>query len=205
MQRELRKHLTSRWSDGHLIEIDYNALEARVLSWISKNDTPTGDVYDWISKTTGAAVPRNVIKEATLAAIYGMTRKNFALRYQDMPDAVDVYESVRSLMKVQELDGRLRTQKHFTNVFGRPLPETTAWVSYYVQSSAVDIACHGFKCLIDKLNSDVAVPVFLIHDALVLDVRSSEVENIKELCKDGLDIGIINQRFPVKVRYFNHD
>lgn len=206
LQRELRSGLTSRWDDGVLVEIDFNSLEARVLNWIVGNQVEQGDLYSWIGNATGAAnVPRNVIKEATLAAIYGMTRKNFALRYQDMPDALDVYESVRKLLKVQELETRLRAMSHFKNAFGRPLPDTTAWISYHVQSSAVDVACSGFLWLVNQLNNECAVPIYLIHDAIILDVKLPYLKTIQNICKDGLNIDIFNQTLPVKVRQFNHE
>lgn len=206
LQRELRSNLISGWDDGQLVEIDFNALEARVINWLAGNEAPGDDAYSWIGKKANAEnVPRKVIKEATLAAIYGMTRKNFALRYQDIPDAVDVYESVRKLLRVQELESRLRVSERFTNAFDRPLPQTTAWVSYHVQSSAVDIACGGFKWLVDRLSADWAIPIYLIHDAIILDVKTSKLDKLNEICGQGLRIDIIDQHFPVKVRSFNHD
>jgi hypothetical protein len=206
LPKEQRKHLASRWDDGALIEVDFNALEARVINWIAKNDTISSDMYTWIGEKVGTgAVERAVIKEATLAAIYGMSRRNFALRYQDMPDAIEVYEAVRKLLKVQELDLHLRNMSPLTNVFGRKLPETTAKISYHVQSSAVDIACHGFWWLVSQIENEFAVPVYVIHDALVLDVQQCYVERLTEICKDGLRIDIMNCNLPIKLRSFNHE
>lgn len=206
LPKEQRRHLTSRWDDGVLIEVDFNALEARVINWIAKNDTIVTDMYTWIGEKVGTGtVERSVIKEATLAAIYGMSRRNFALRYQDMPDAIEVYEAVRKLLKVQELDLHLRNMSPLTNAFGRKLPETTAKISYHVQSSAVDIACHGFWWLVSQIEKEFAVPVYIIHDALVLDVRKCYVERLTEICKAGLYIDIMNCNLPIKLRSFNHE
>lgn len=206
LPREQRENLISRWDDGDLIEIDFNSLEARVLNWIARNDIVEGDMYTWIGSQAGTGtVPRGVVKEATLAAIYGMSRRNFALRYQDMPDAVDVYESVRRLMRVQELDTKLRDMNPLLNAFGRPLQDTTARISYHVQSSAVDIACHGFSWLVSQLDPDFAVPVYIIHDALVIDAKKSWIPRIEQICKDGLQISIMKCNLPVKIRSFNHE
>ena len=206
LPKERRSNLRSQWDDGVLVEIDFNALEARVLSWIARNDPVEGDMYEWIGSQAGTGnVPRAVVKEATLAAIYGMSRRNFALRYQDMPDAVDVYESVRKIMRVQDLDSRLRDMNPLRNAFGRPLPDTTAKISYHVQSSAVDIACHGFLWLVSQLDKSQAVPIYVIHDALVLDIRKQYISHVEGLCKDGLEISIMKCNLPIKIRSFNHE
>lgn len=201
LPKDQRKKIVSRWADGVILEVDFNALEARVLSWIAGNDQVAGDLYETIGALAGLRdIARGVIKEATLAAIYGMSRRNFALRYQDMPDAIDVYEKVRKVMRVNELDKDLAGRQSFSNAFGRPLAQTGARISHYVQSSAVDVACHGFLNLVESLDPSNAVPIFLIHDAIILDVRESYVENIEEFCKNGLSVSIMKQNLPVKVR-----
>lgn len=203
MQRDLRKNIVSRWSDGVLVEVDFRALEARVLCWICGNKPDTDDVYEWISKKMETGnVPREVVKEATLAAIYGMSRRNFVLRYQDMPDSPEIYDSIRKLMRVKDLEDKLTKLDRFENAFGRPLRDANARVSHHVQSSAVDIACHGFHDLLKRINGDHAVPIFLIHDAIVLDVRKSYVPEVEKICKEGLMIDIIGHRFPVKAGRF---
>lgn len=201
LPKDQRKKLISRWNDGVLIEIDFNALEARVLSWMAGNDAICGDLYEWIGKHADlGGMPRGIIKEATLSAVYGMSKRNFALRFQDAPDAVVAYEKVKQMMKIRALEERIAGLKRFQNEFGRPLRQDNASVSHYVQSSSVDIACHGFKWLIDKINPDFAVPVFLIHDAIILDVKSHYVDELRQICNSGLFVSLIDQHLPVKVR-----
>jgi len=203
LQKDLRSALASRWSDGVLIGVDFNSLEARVLNWLAGNKAPEGDLYEWIGKTSGALeTPRSVIKEATLSAIYGMSKRNFALRYQDMSDAVEVYDSVRSILKVRDLEDKIKRMGKFANEFGRPLPDTTAPISYYVQSSAVDVACHGFKWLIDRLDPEKALPIFIIHDEIVIDARKEYLVTIEEICKAGVHVSILGTFLPVKIRRF---
>lgn len=206
LPRNQRHHLASRWKGGKLIEVDFNSLEARVLGWISGHGQIQDDMYTWIGEKSGAkSAPRAVIKEATLSAVYGMSRRNFALRYQDMPDAVEIYENVRHLMKVPDLDRQLASSKSFSNAFGRPLAETTARISHFIQSSAVDVACHGFHWLADQIDKNYAVPVYLIHDAIVIDAKPEYVSEIQKICKDGLPVSIVGHHFPVKIKEFNSD
>ena len=204
MPKDSRGIFVSRWgTDGSLMEIDYNALELRVLSWIQDLDIDMPDAYMWVARQIdGIDVPRHVIKEAILAAMYGMSRKNFALRYQDMPDAVDVYDRVRSLLGIHNLDVRLG-KGDFANTFGRHLADTTARISHYVQSSAVDIACDGFMHLVENMPN--VVPCFIIHDALIIDVHNDNINSVKKFCKDGLSVGIIDQQLEVRLRRFGSE
>ena len=206
LPKDNRKKIRSRWDDGELIEIDFNALEARVLGWISDKKIETIDAYEWIGRESNFRdTPRAVIKEATLSAIYGMSRRNFALRFQDSPDALEVYDSIRKLMKVNELDEKLRSMKRFENAFGRPLGDTSAKISHHVQSSAVDVACNGFLSLVKNLDLSFAKPIFLIHDAIVIDAKKSYLQEIEQICKNGLRVDIIDRSFPVKIRRFGHE
>jgi hypothetical protein len=200
LQRGLRDSIISRWPDGEIIEIDYNALEARVLAWLAGNDLPDGDLYSWIGEKSGAkGVQRSVVKEATLAATYGMSKRNFALRYQDMQDAPEIYQNVRKILRVEELDARLASMPQLKNAFGRKLADTTSRVSHHVQSSAVDVACSGFLNLLGLIDSTCAVPIFLVHDAIVLDVRHSYLPDLEKICKSGLFVDMVGQHFPVKI------
>lgn len=206
LPKENRDRIRSRWDDGELIEIDFNALEARVLGWISDKKIELVDAYEWIGRESQFRdTPRAVIKEATLSAIYGMSRRNFALKFQDTPDAIEVYDSIRKLMRVGELDEKLRTMKRFENAFGRPLGDTNARISHFVQSSAVDVACSGFLDLVSLLDPDFAKPIFLIHDAIVIDSKKCYTREIETICKEGLRINIIDRSFPVKIRRFGHE
>lgn len=200
LQRSLRDSIVSRWPDGEIVEVDYNALEARVLTWISGNDLPAEDLYGWIGEHAGAkGVQRSVVKEATLAATYGMSKRNFALRYQDMQDAPEIYQNVRKILKVEELDGRLAKMPQLKNAFGRRLSDTTSRVSHHVQSSAVDVACSGFLDLLSAVDSSCVVPIFLVHDAIVLDVKRSYLLELEKICKNGLFVDIVGHHFPVKM------
>lgn len=206
LQRDLRRHIRSRWDDGELLEIDFNSLEARVLGWISGNIIDDPDAYTWVGREAGFVdTPRAVIKEATLSAIYGMSRKNFALRFQDTPDAIEIYESIRRLLRVRQLDEKLQSMPRLENAFGRPLTDTSARISHHVQSSAVDVACSGFLWLVRQLDTEIAKPVFLIHDALVIDVKGHATQEVESICKEGLQVDIVGHRFPVKVRRFGRE
>lgn len=201
LPKEMRKRLASRWRDGELVEIDFNALEARVLSWMAGNDPVSGDLYEWIGKNSElGSMPRSIIKEATLSAVYGMSKRNFALRFQDAPDALIAYDQVKRIMKISDLDRKISALPVFQNQFGRSLRQENSSISHYVQSSSVDIACHGFKWLVDQIDPASALPVFLIHDAIILDIKSGYLDELQKICNTGLFVSLIDQHLPVKMR-----
>ena len=58
------------------------------------------------------------------------------------------------------------------------------------------------KKLIEKIKSSNvdACPVFLIHDAIGIDVRKSQLKKLRALCKDGLYSETIGINFPVRIK-----
>jgi hypothetical protein len=106
------------------------------------------------------------------------------------------------MLGVLDLDRSLG-KGDFANAFGRRLADTTARISHYVQSTAVDVACDGFMHLVESLPE--IVPCFIIHDALVIDVHNDVLEDVKLACKDGLQVGIIGQHLQVRLRSFGSE
>ena len=74
------------------------------------------------------------------------------------------------------------------NYFGRPIRnidenKSNVIVNNYIQSSAVDIALTYFYELVINLNLEKAVPLFIIHDAFVFDVKQSYIEEFSKHIK----------------------
>ena len=56
----------------------------------------------------------------------------------------------------------------------------------------------GLNTLVFKI-SDKILPLFLIHDAIILDVPGEYLSTIDLLCKSGLPVPILNKNFPVQI------
>lgn len=200
MQRDRRSVFKSRYTDGVLIEIDFNALDARTLLAIAGIDAPATDLYAFIADKCQLQCDRSIIKEAVLAAMYGMSIKNFTARYESFPDAIDVLQSVKDFFNVKEIERKINSLSSMQNHFGRPLPNASKILSHYVQSTAVDVVCQGFLKIIDQI--DEPYPIFLIHDALVLDVKKSYVPQLKKIVERGIIIDGFESIFPLKCKEF---
>ena len=75
-------------------------------------------------------------------------------------------------------------------------PQDHLFVNTFAQSTGVDVALLGFKSVMDRLGIDGVRPLFVLHDALILDVRSDrlkDVENISSVKVHGYDAA-----FPLK-------
>ena len=81
--------------------------------------------------------------------------------------------------------------KFINNFYGRRVKtETThTLINHYVQSTAVDVAMLGFMNILDYVSEldklDDIVPMFILHDALILDVNENSFSLINGLCKLG--------------------
>lgn len=99
-----------------------------------------------------------------------------------------VLESLRSKLYEQWKE---TGYKFVTNFYGRRVKTETAHtlVNHYVQSTAVDVAMLGFLNILDYVaeigKEDEIVPMFILHDALVLDIHENSFSMINGLCKLG--------------------
>ena len=79
------------------------------------------------------------------------------------------------------------------NLYGRLVPTVDigsyALINRLIQSSAVDVALMGFSNIvsfIEEMNwKEDIIPLFVLHDALILDIRKNHFNTIPTLCKIG--------------------
>ena len=142
------------------------------------------DMYSTISEGFDFEVDRSIIKQAVISASYGSSKEAL---YKKLPrNKVDslmkrineflcLEECLQKAQKSSENDCR-------TNFYGRPLwnakvKEENVILNNFVQSTAVDVALSGFANIVSRLNKEKAKPLFIIHDALMIDVEE-DYQNI---------------------------
>lgn len=209
----VRSFLRSRYRDGCIVEIDFSSLEPRVALAIAGVQTDARDVYDQINaEILGGELTRDSAKLATLSAMYGASERSLA---ESLPENIKprkVIDSIRSRIgfdqAVKKLKSDMESKGRSTNYFGRPIiapPDRNVrdavLFNWLIQSSAVDVALQGFRDLTAKLNK-LGVefsPVFVIHDALLIDVKKSHLDLIKTVCSAGCEIDGL-AKFPLTVK-----
>ena len=181
-----RKVIRSRFSDGRILQVDFVSLEPRVALYSVGQDPGGEDVYEWIAKSVGTGLTRSKVKVPTLSVLYGQSARN--------DDAVSssIREKIKALFKVSELQERVGSGS-FVNGYGRPLEkvEDRLVISHYTQSTAVDVALLGFHRILNDLGSYVGkevIPLFVLHDALILDVSPEIYGHLKGLVEAGVNV-----------------
>lgn len=188
-----RSIIKSRHKSGKIINVDFVSLEPRFARAITGNSVEK-DVYNEILGLTDIVVDRSVIKQAVLSSLYGSTKdkrldKLSLERSNQIMEIVWNYfdlENTRKKFSIRDKWGYIR------NYFGRPLmitsDRTNVIYNNYVQSSCVDISLQYFYQLVNDLKSDLISPLFILHDALILDVSECQLEAIKSYIETPYEI-----------------
>ncbi|MDB4337641.1 DNA polymerase [bacterium] len=208
LKKDFRTIFKSRYTGGKIVQLDYTSLEPRIMMALSGKD-PSRDIYKDVAKDLSLDLDRTKLKIAVMGALYGIS----AVRLQSMVsrtvDASIVLDKIKKIFKINELGNRLareyRTDSKICNFYGRPLtftkPDKHLFVSHYVQSTGVDVCLGGFNKIIDTIKSkDLKIsPIYIIHDALILDVAPEEFNSLKKLAASGAKIDGFNIDFPISI------
>ena len=203
-----RKIFMSRFEDGQLLSIDFRSIEPRIALYMA-NKEPTDDVYDFIkTQILNNKIDRRRAKLITLSALYGQSSSELQKGLPEGITATDVLSRVQMHFCLSELKKSLRknTQEDvLKNFVGRPLKQLGnddhALVSHFLQSSAAEISILIFDKILHSLSSDNVIPLFVIHDALVLDCNKLGADEVKNLLSES--IAWKNWKFPLSISQFD--
>lgn len=184
---------------GSVWEVDFVSLEPRFVLHV-QGKTPPVDIYEDIrQRVFRGELERRVVKTATISALYGSSAELVSDLTGAGSTAKTIIRRVKEYFLSDELAARLSTETvsgPLHNYYGRPLIEMVRGVkpvklvSHYVQSSCVDTALLGFSALCDKLKSLNARPIYVIHDAVLIDVPSGAESEFLEVCNVGIDLDV---------------
>ena len=150
-------------------------------------------------------VDRDTVKIAVISELYGSSKRAIGLRLGLAGKMLeDFIELIQSYFKTANLRKRLKEEFIQTgkirNRFGRPLdlddPQDHLFINTYTQSTGVDVSLLGFKKIADDLGLDGIRPLFVLHDALILDVRSDRIKDVENYMT--VSIPTYEHQFPLK-------
>jgi len=205
LKKEYRPIIKPSHQDGKIISIDFASLEARILLYESGNDCSEFDLYGMLAERFGG-MPRDLVKAAVLSVLYGSSKTTVALNLGVSEDKVTkVIKQIEEYIDTRALIKRLKEEHKQTgyikNRFGRQLtvdrPQDNIFVSYYAQSTGVDVSLMGFGNVIDALGTEGVRPVFVLHDALILDVHPDRLDDVAKINK--IKVPGYDQAFPLKI------
>ncbi len=223
LNKDYRRILCSRFGkDGKLLYVDYKSLEPRVVLAIAsiKSEIPQDIYLDVLSNLNENSITREVIKTTVVSELYGAGRETIETELAKYTRNIsNIIQTIIEYFGLDDLRKRLLDQfntnegKYILNHYGRPVSTIDAQpymlLNYLVQSTAVDVAMLGFQNIINEINNsnleDKVVPVFLLHDALILDVHKEQEPYVKSvLTKVGSEniYGFESTKFWLKVEEF---
>jgi len=205
LPQKYRNVIQSSFKRGKIIQIDFVSIEPRVLSLVL-GGSPPADIYTHINQNLfDDRMTRSQVKLAVLAAMYGISHKKLS-EMIPTENSRAVIRAVRNFFGLGRLENELTlaaTSGKLTNYFGRPLASDVSrksiLISHYIQSSASDLALTGFSKLVNVLdyNNVSFKPIFVIHDALIIDVDTTCLDKIESICAEGYKHDLGN--FPLSV------
>jgi len=185
-----RKIFESRWQQkGQLLYIDFKTLEPRVVRKINGKDS-SDDIYLEIADMLEFEVDRIVIKRGIISTLYGATATISGLSQERSKLVLEATKNYFDLASITKKASYVHDVGCRINFFGRPIwnieeSKENKIVNNYIQSTAVDVALSYFSELCDKINLDLCKPIFIIHDALILDVHEDYIDACKSIVSTG--------------------
>lgn len=204
-----RSIFESRFKEGKIVSIDFNNLEPRFVLKISGKDIVDKDIYSFLANILDLNIDRSVMKKAVISRLYGSSINT--LNNQIPTEKVDKIKSLIEeyflVEKILDLSKNVNAEMQFRyNYFGRPIKnfditQENIIINNYVQSSCVDMSLMYFTDLCNLIDRNRCVPLFVIHDALVLDVEKDYLKDIQKIVKKGYDHKTLGN-FPISLEDF---
>ena len=181
-----RKCLKSRHPEGQVLQIDIVSAEPK-FALHHAGVSPPHDVYDYLSKNIlESSVTRKNSKLVTLCALYGQSLKKLTKQLPENIGARSVVRKTKEFFHHESLVSELRKNYlagNFRNAIGRPLfvesDSPHLLISHYLQSSVAEGSLLMFSNFM-SLNENNCNPIFVIHDALLIDSKKDFAESLLE-------------------------
>ena len=213
LPKKYKDLIKSQYEGGEVMQLDFISLEPRIARHVSGASSSL-DVYESMSRELfEGLLSREQSKIAVLCALYGVSAKRLQAMLGNKLNAVQVIQSVKRYfgvpMLVSSLKASLKENGYMTNFFGRKLVpdrlDENILVNHYIQSTAADVALVGFQKVMRKLKevSPSITPLFVIHDAILLDVPGNYKDQVKDIVSKGIDIDGIGA-FPLGLEVIRH-
>ena len=204
LPRKYRNIFKSSFKKGKLFYIDFVSLEPRIMRKLGGWDC-LGDIYEEIMSSLELDIDRSVVKQAIISSVYGSSKKSLYSKISkdkvdQLCDYIDKYLCVDQCLEMAQESSE---NGHRTNFWGRVLwnnhvTEENIILNNYVQSTAVDVALSGFSKVYSRLNKSQAKPIFIIHDALMIDIEESYIGEFVKEVKQGYNCNILGH-FPISI------
>jgi hypothetical protein len=204
--------LKSRFKNGSIIQIDLISAEPSIaLRLNGVNDVV--DPYEYVASIMpDKKLDRDLAKSIVLCTLYGQSPNKISEKLPKNIDVNDIIEKTKELFFydnirddiVRKIDPNDAIPVNYRNYFERPIylsdNSDRTKVNYYLQSTAAEAAIIAFDGLYNTIK-DYCVPLFLIHDALIIDCNKELSDYLKN--KDVLKLKANNLSLYSKIKCYD--
>lgn len=205
LKREHRAIIKSSFKEGTVCALDFRALEPRIVLAEAGRSSEAEDMYGEVAeKIFGDRQNRDAVKVAVISELYGAAKESLRARLGISQAKIDAFvkgineyfrlDSLRSRLEAEAVCGKIRN-RHGRQLSVDPEVKNTL-INTYVQSTGVDVALLGFKSVLDRLGTEGVRPLYVLHDALIVDVREDRLKDVSEI-RDVQVVGY-DVKFPLK-------
>lgn len=209
LPKKYRSIISSRFgAEGRIVELDFNSVEPRIFKKILGEEVPD-DIYDYLQKSIDVPVDRSVIKKTIISVLYGASNLSgdVNISFNTWEKVNEAVLSFFDLEKMYNLANQ-RVNGFRVNFYGRPIKNDNdsknTVINNIIQSTAADFFLLAFGNILEKIESEFCVPLFVLHDAIVLDVHISELNNVQNIKSTGYN-DITLGHFPLGLNIFNEE
>lgn len=209
LRKDYRDIVSSRYGDkGRIVMLDFRNLEPRILLYEAGKRCDDPDLYNMLnSELFSGAGDRKLIKGAVISVLYGTNKYVLMKKLGVSVEVIDEFlKRIRTYFEAKKLLKRVKDtfieKGYIENRYGRRVevdePADHIFINSYAQSTGADVATLGFDRVLERIGEDRKVtPVFLLVDAIILDVHEDEIGYLG-LIKDVTVPGYV-QSFPLKM------
>jgi DNA polymerase I-like protein with 3'-5' exonuclease and polymerase domains len=194
-----RSAFCSRFANGALVEMDFDSYHVRLIARLIGYNLPTSSIHDYlgqfyfgVSQLTDEQ--RNESKSITFRLLYG----NIDSEFLSIPFFAKVNAFVYDLWAKWKTNGHVETP-----ILRRPITKdmvknmtANKLFNYYLQAVETEVSVQKIQQVQSILKDYETVMILYTYDSILIDLKLSEIEIIREL-RYLLESG----GFPVKIKY----
>lgn len=207
LPKKYRRIFKSKWgSEGELLSVDFKSLEPRLAKKITCKKE-YDDIYQEINELIEENFDRSIIKKAVISTLYGSQKsiENISeIKSNILIETCNKFFEIEKLtLFASKIDEKLNTR---INLFGRPIKnddetKDNVILNNFIQSSAVDISLMYFLNLINNIDREQCRPLFIIHDAIIFDVKKEYIQKLENVVNKGYNDKLLGY-FPLEITKF---
>jgi hypothetical protein len=191
-------------SEGKLYNIDFVSLEPRVARKVLGKKCKN-DIYEEIKEDLDMIIDRSIIKKAIISVLYGKYSDIEGISKEKSKIILRRVNEYFSIIELYKIANQIHHNKFRKNFYGRPIlnlneEKTNKIINNLIQSTAVDISLMYFSSITKLFNNKIR-PLFVLHDAFIVDVHNDYSKEFISEVKKGFTCQKLGY-FPVEIKEY---